>query len=65
MAFHNAYRIGLLEKASKIAIKRGVVYSARQGCFLGDDSKIAKAEADLKEWRDRETSSALREARNV
>ncbi len=51
MGFHNTYRIGLLEKAAQIALKRGVIYRSKFGTFEGPESGVKQAMRDLDEWQ--------------
>jgi hypothetical protein len=50
MAFENHSRKGLVEVASKIAIKHGVIFSIKQNVFVGDAEKVAQATAALDKW---------------
>lgn len=47
--------VGLVEKASKIALKNGVVYDSRAGIFNGDSAAVARAQAQLDSWKDKQS----------
>ena len=61
MAFENHSRTGLLERASKIAIKFNVVYNATFHEFRGDDVNVQKATAALEKWMQAERASYRRQ----
>ena len=50
MGFENLSRPGIVEVASKIALKHGVTYNVKQNAFSGAPEKVAKATAALEKW---------------
>jgi hypothetical protein len=50
MAFENHSRTGLVERASKIALKFGVTYSVKRKMFDGATANVTKATLALDEW---------------
>lgn len=61
MAFENHARTGLVERASRIALKHGVVYNARTGEFRGDTEGVTRAKKALDHWMSRESSRLFRD----
>lgn len=43
--------IGLVEKASKIAIKRGVIYDPKSQTFKGETDAVTRAQDELSAWQ--------------
>ena len=60
MAFENHHCTGLLERASRIAVKHDVVYSAPAHEFRGAPERVLKATAALEKWMHAEASIARR-----
>ncbi len=54
MAFENHSRTGLVERASKIALKFHVTYSVKRKTFDGSTDNVTKATAALERWMDDE-----------
>lgn len=54
MGFENHSRIGLVEMASRIALRFKVTYSVKHQVFEGDADRVAKATAALDRWKDSE-----------
>ena len=65
MGFENHSKIGLLERASRIALKFGVVYSAEWREFRGAPDRVTKATAALEKWMQAEASKLLRNKHSV
>jgi hypothetical protein len=61
MGFENHNRTGLLERASKIAVKFHVVYNATFYEFRGDTDNVRKATAALEKWAHAERASYRRQ----
>ncbi len=54
MGFENHSRPGLIEVASKIAIKYHVTFNIKQKEFIGDADRVAKAVTALDKWTNNE-----------
>lgn len=52
MGYEAPLEIGLVEKASKIALKHGVIYNAQQHVFKGGEQAVLKATEELKKWKE-------------
>lgn len=50
MGFENQQSIGLLEKAAKIALRRGVTYDSVRREFHGNPEAVKKAAEELNKW---------------
>ena len=50
MAFENHARKGIVEVASKLALKYDVIYNVKQNVFSGAPEKVTKATAALEKW---------------
>lgn len=64
MGFENHGRPGLVETASKIALKFGVTYSIKRNVFDGVPEKVAKASAALGKWEQAEWLKETHAARS-
>lgn len=65
MGFENHGRKGLVEVASKIALKYGVVYNAQWREFRGDPDGVQKAVVALERWAQAEQSWVFRTGRDA
>jgi hypothetical protein len=61
MGFFSRNQIGLAEKAARIAVKHGVVYSQKEQDFIGDPMKSAAAALELEEWVEKQRRIDRRE----
>ncbi len=59
MGFENHSRPGLVEMASRLALKFGVTYSIKRNVFDGDADKVKKATAALEKWEQAEWRRSL------
>jgi hypothetical protein len=50
MGFFGIREVGLLEKASTIAVKYHIVYNPRKQVFVGDPDTVRKATEQLDLW---------------
>ncbi len=64
MGFENHSRPGLVEMASKIAIKFGVTFSVKRNVFDGDAQAVAQAAAALDRWAQSEGQKERHAARS-
>jgi len=64
MGFEAPQEVGLIEKASKIALKHGVVFNSQQRIFKGEEYAVLKATNELKKWSDARDSRRYRETRS-
>jgi hypothetical protein len=60
VAFYNPGRIGLVEKAARIALKYRVVYDAHWQEFKGDASRVQTAKMELDKWLKQESDRDFR-----
>ena len=58
-------QIGRLEKAAKIALKHGVIFSPRTKRFIGDPVQADKATAEMLAWVEKERSLDFRAERQI
>jgi hypothetical protein len=54
VGFEKHGRPGLIEVASKIALKFGVIYSMKRNVFDGEAERVAKASKALGRWEQEE-----------
>ena len=65
MAFEAPKFTGILEKASKIALKWGVIFSPKTNTFIGPPHTVEAATVEFTKWKTLQEARKLRETRQT